>query len=346
MMNFVNFVQYWLLNTRTMKPGNFPFTRYFLICVSFLVLVSFACRRISSESDRESHQKEDHLSHQTSNPDSIGFYYDLHTPDKILYMPRILEELSGICLIDSSFIAAVQDERGTIFIIDLADGSIHRTIDFADKGDYEDIAYHPDRLFVLKSNGTIYEVSDHGTSDPRVIVHKTRLDSRNDCEGLAYSVKDEALLIACKGSPSIHKTNRYDGYRAVYRYSLMHKDVDDIPYLLLNLEALPVSEEKDGYEQFSDKLASMIDPHGSIVFQPSGIAVHPLSDHLYILSHVGKKLVITDHDGMILWSVDLNPRLLPQPEGICFGPDGTLYLASEGSGSDAIIAVYKPKLPY
>lgn len=344
-MNFVNFVHYWPLNTPTMKPGNFPFAHYFFISVSFLVAASFACVRMSPENDQGNDHDAILFNHQTSNPDSAGFYYDLHTPDKILYMPRILEELSGICLVDSFYIAAVQDERGTIFIIDLKDGRIQRTIDFADNGDYEDIECFHDRIFVLKSNGTLYEVSDDGTHDPRVIVHKTRLDSRNDCEGLTYSPTEEALLIACKGSPSIHKSNPYDGFRAVYRYSFQQQDVDEVPYLLIDLEMLSETEEKDWYERFSDKLGSMIDPHGSIHFQPSGIAVHPLSDHLYILSHVGKKLVITDHDGVILRSVALNPRLLPQPEGICFGSDGTLYLASEGSGSDAIIAIYKPKLP-
>ena len=41
--------------------------------------------------------------------------------------------------------------------------------------------------------------------------------------------------------------------------------------------------------------------------------------------------------GKLLSSVALSPDLFKKPEGICFAPDGTLFIASEGDGGNGYI---------
>jgi hypothetical protein len=47
-------------------------------------------------------------------------------------------------------------------------------------------------------------------------------------------------------------------------------------------------------------------------------------------------------DGRVVRVSALPRRLLPQTEGITFGVDGTLYLASEGHYGLAVLAAYAP----
>ena len=46
--------------------------------------------------------------------------YDLKSPSKVLILPEILREVSGLTDIDATTIACVQDEKGIIFIGELS----------------------------------------------------------------------------------------------------------------------------------------------------------------------------------------------------------------------------------
>ena len=72
-------------------------------------------------------------------------------------------------------------------------------------------------------------------------------------------------------------------------------------------------------------------------FSPSGIAVHPLTGDIYVTSSKGKMLLVMDPQGKILHLVKMKKSIHPQPEGICFDADGTLYIANEGKEDKARI---------
>ena len=198
-------------------------------------------------------------------------------------------------------------------------------------------------MYVLKSNGNIYQIEHYTAKKPLVTRFRTRLTSRNDCEGLCYVPVTGELLIACKGSASLKKGQTLHNYRAVYRFLFETYDIDTIPFLLFNTEKIGDKEPIDWYQGLSTRMANRLSQDGSIVFQPSGIAVHPVTGHFYILAHVGKMLLITDEKGSILARLAIDPVILPQPEGICFDDRGVLYIASEGIEADAVLAVYYPK---
>ena len=65
-------------------------------------------------------------------------------------------------------------------------------------------------------------------------------------------------------------------------------------------------------------------------FSPSAIAIHPITNQIYITSSVGKLLLITNESGKVLHIENLKKSIHPQPEGLCFDQDGNLYLSNEG----------------
>ena len=68
-----------------------------------------------------------------------------------------------------------------------------------------------------------------------------------------------------------------------------------------------------------------------IDFFPSAIAVHPVTHDIYLLSTRDTKcMAIYSHDGKFKMVQFIDKELMPQPEGICFSPEGQLFISSEG----------------
>ena len=310
-----------------------------LVC---LVLIT-ACNESIPAKDPTGSGSEDTVFADVTPDRSKTFTYHLASPDHKVLLPPILREISGIAVYDSVRLAGIQDEDGRIFIFRIRDGLVEKTVPFSKHGDYEDITVVKDRMYVLKSNGNIYRIDHFNAATPSVTLFTTSLTSRNDCEGLCYDPFLNALLIACKGSPSLKKDQSLPKQRAVYKFIFATSDIDTIPFLLINTERIARGEPLDWYQGISARMASRLSQNGSIVFQPSGIALHPVTGNLYILAHVGKMILIVDRKGSILHYLSIDPAILPQPEGICFDTDGVLYIASEGVEAEAVLAVYCPE---
>ena len=243
--------------------------------------------------------------------------YHLNAPDTILFLPSSLNEISGLSLVDDTHLVAIQDEKGEMYVVNLKNGIVEHELKFWKNGDYEGIELAGDEIFIAQSNGDLfrfrYNLSKSEVESEKI---KTPLKSRNNVEGLAFDHENNRLLIACKGKGDIND-NEVKG-KAIYAidiktlefkedpvYSFKKKDISDII--------------KNKYPDM--KLGDNVDP--------SGIAIHPVSGNIYILSHAGKALIVFDKKGEIIEFYPLNPSLFQQPEGICFGSNGDLYISNE-----------------
>ncbi len=270
--------------------------------------------------------------------------YDLGSPDHRYSVPASLEEISGISWTGKGTLACIQDENGIIYCYDLEKEKVVSEVKFGKDGDYEDISVVKSTAYVLKSNGHIFRVKNFNKDEIKVKRYKTLLSNKNDAEGMFYDSSENRLLIACKGSPSIAKENHYKGYRAVYSFDLKTKQMLEEPAYLINLRRIDSYKDQGNFTQFSSKLAKILgitDPYAS--FRPSGIAIHPLTDEIYMISSVGKLLTVLDREGLILVVHSLDPNLFRQPEGICFSPEGDLYISNEGKGGKGYILKFKSK---
>ncbi len=242
-------------------------------------------------------------------------FYNLKQPSVVWKMPKKLKEISGIAIIKNQKIVCNNDEDGDIFIYDLKNKKVEKTILFAKKGDYEDIAIKENIAFVLRSEGTIFEVKNY-MKNPQSIKHKTFLTKIDDTEGLFYDASKNRLLIACKGNSSSKKGK---GSRLVYEFLLEDKQLNPKPVLTLS--------QKEIRSKYNIK------NH----FAPSGIAIHPITKNIYILSSVGKMLVECTPKGKLQKVYNLNYSHFQQPEGIHFDLNGDLYISNEAKGGKANI---------
>lgn len=252
-----------------------------------------------------------------------------------------ITELSGVHYLGRGRMLGVEDETGHLYLLDLDKEEIKRKIDFGKKGDYEDVELVGSDVWVLKSNGTLYRIVNWEEKDRYLEVYKTPLKQKNDTEGLAYDPETHSLLIACKGQAALPGTEALMGRRAVYRFDLRNYELIEKPFLLLNLDRVMDRKDLDAYERLSYALASKMDPAGAVVFQPSALAVHPFSKNIYLISNVGRLLLVLNRSGEILHMEHLSKKFFYQPEGLCFHRDGDMYIASEGDGGKPAVVKYK-----
>lgn len=245
--------------------------------------------------------------------------YDLDNPVATDKLPTNLREISGLSFYKPGKLACVQDELGVVFIYDLTKHAITDEHVFGKNGDYEGVEFINQKLYILRSDGELYETEPTdgvkvlgGGPETRHI--KVDLPGKNDMEGLGYDPQLEALLLATKDGRGTDKI--------IYYYSLKHKTL----FQGLVLKQVDIKAFDPAIDEF----------------KPSGIAVHPKTRDYYVLSSAAHRLLVLSPAGKIKSVVPLDEKALRQPEGICFAPDGTLYISSEGDGKKGVILTYKP----
>ena len=264
---------------------------------------------------------------------SYEFPYQLAEPDKSWELPNKLVEISGLSYIDKHRLACVQDEKGNIYVFNLKTGKVERKIDFGDDGDYEGVEIVKNDAWVLKSNGTLYKVKDYlEENEASGKKYTTALSGKNDTEGLAYDAYNNQLLIACKGHPFTDEKNGKE-FKAIYGFDLETKLMGSTPFLLIEMDTIKYYKKYNTMAKLGVEFLAYFDSaKGDVSFQPSGIAVHPITGNIYVLASVGNLLTVFSRMGDMLAMIELRSKYHPQPEGICFSPNGTLYIANEGEG--------------
>ncbi|MCF8244297.1 MAG: SdiA-regulated domain-containing protein [Saprospiraceae bacterium] len=282
-----------------------------------------------------------------NNPVAEGlppFPYNVNDPDVAFNMPEEIREISGLSLTaNGQMLAAINDEKGIIFLLDKSNGEVLSRIKFREEGDYEGIEIVGNDAWVVKSNGTLYQVKNFAAQNPEVQSFKSFLNKENDVEGLAYDRANNRILIGCKGKGCDHAGVPLN--KAIYAFDLKSKTLSDNPTFLLtlpNLKDFMVKSGEAGNKKMMEKV--FMPKEADIKFSPSDIAIHPKTGDIYITSARGNSLLILDSTGKILNLEHLKKSVHAQPEGICFDTDGTLFISNECSdGSPGKIYTFHQK---
>lgn len=261
---------------------------------------------------------------------SAFFPYDLNAPVRIIELPDILREASGLSAsADGRSIWAVQDERGSLFSVSLDAGKV-REFPFGSAGDYEGVEVVDGQVYVVLSSGTICQLEEKAGKFQVKAVFDTFLEEKNNVEGLGYDPVRKLLLVACKGIPGKRGTDT-GNKKAVYGFEVKNGRMMPNPLLCISGKSLaPWASLKD--------LPADLDEW----FNPSGIAVHPQTGEWYILSAKnGNLLRVAPDTGEIRGISSIRSKLLEQPEGICFDHSGRLLIATEGKERSAQLLVFE-----
>jgi hypothetical protein len=253
--------------------------------------------------------------------------YNLARPNQVFTLPDTLREISGLTVIDKETFACVQDENGIIFLYDAISNQIRNQYNFHLDGDYEGIARVGDTLYVLRSDGSLFEIDNYLGENFSVKLYITGIPADNN-EGLCYDQKHNRLLIACKGK--LAKGPAYKDQRVIYGFDLQQKELSDEPvfefdlniikqFVLENELPVPVKKKKKG---------TVDDP--IIRFRTSAIGIHPYSGKLFLLSAADYMLFIFNPDGTPEYIEKLDPVLFNKAEGISFFGNGDILITNEG----------------
>ncbi len=231
--------------------------------------------------------------------------YQLTAPAETYTLPKELKEVSGLSYYEDDKLLCVEDEDAVVYVFDTKKKRVTQDFGFGGYGDFEGIEYVNGEIWALESNGNLFRFKPSVDSPESTQIGRTKTDlpANTEVEGLGYDPKTKRLLIAVK-------TGKGSSDKVVYSFDLLNKAV--FKDMSLNDEQLR---------------GAGIDPK---TYAPSGIAVHPITGEWYILTSAGKRLLITNRQARIIYSEPLDPKLFRQPEGICFAPNGDLFIASEG----------------
>jgi len=230
-------------------------------------------------------------------------------------LPDELKEVSGIAYLDDQRFACIQDEDGIIFIFNTASGKIEKKISFAGPGDYEGITLKGNTAFVVRADGRIYEV-DMNVGERSTKEYKTFLTEEQNVEGLFYERSKDRLLLAIKGDEPGTKD-----YKGVYAFDLSSKTLLEEP--VFKIDSKTGSSKKAG----GKKQKSVM---------PSEIAIHPITNKIYITDGPAAKLLVMDPSGKFEQSYQLGNEFA-QAEGITFNLKGEVFISNEGTKQAANI---------
>jgi uncharacterized protein YjiK len=233
---------------------------------------------------------------------------------EVFILKKKLLEISGIAFIENDKLAAINDEKGELFFLDLKTDS-STSYKFSDKGDYEEVVKTDSGYYVLDSNGDIYELMP---PDYKAMTYKFH-SKKIEFESMVWYKKLNKLVTISK-----EQRDKKAGITA-YSFDLNKKEFDPQPFFNISYKEVFVQLENYNAE-----------------CKPSGAAINPVNNNLYIVASVGKLLIECTPEGKLLKIYKLNPAHFPQPEGITFATNGDMYISNEGiEGKSTIL-----KFPY
>lgn len=240
-----------------------------------------------------------------------------------------LKEISGLVWDNKrdEFLAHY-DEAGKIYILDKSTNAIVAEYPFGAKGDYEDIALYHGVPYVLMSNGTIFKINRDSTTGKLINGEKAGklgITGTNDFETMYADTARKALVVVCKNCAM-------DDKNQVSAFAFYPDSIGFVNEPIYRMDAAKIKE-----------ISTKLGHHKTSKFQPSAASIHPIDKKLYIISSAASQLVIADTNGNPEQVYELGEKMFPQPEGLTFKNDGTLYISNEGVASRATILLFRYK---
>jgi len=234
-------------------------------------------------------------------------------------LPRELDEISGIALTPDGRLLAHGDERAQISEIDYRRGVIVKQFVVGRttvRADLEAITVANDVVFMLASNGTLYEFRE-GANGTRVgyTSTDTRLGTVCEFEGLAFDPAINSLLLACQ---QVEDKRQRDSM-VIYRWKLGGGG-ERLSRLAVPLSRiLPAIKEKE--------------------FHPAEITVDPRNGNYVIIASIEEALVEITPAGEVVSARKLVGQH-DQPESIAITKDGILIIGDEAGKRPAALTLY------
>ena len=249
--------------------------------------------------------------------------YLRQVPATEFYLPEGLREISGLAVASANTVYAHDDNYAIVYEVDL---NLHKAVKaFAlgkptVKGDFEDIAVRDGYVYLLTSDGRLYEAPiGENRKRVRYNAYDTGVGTHCETEGLVNGAAEGEFLILCKKAHDVEFKDRL----VIYKWNLHDRTPVTTPWMNVSLDGLVETLDQAN-------------------FHPSAIAWRRDSGTFIIVSAKGHSVIEIDQQGHLIDRVKLDKVDHPQPEGLTLMPDGRLILSDEGPQGHGKISVYNP----
>ena len=226
-------------------------------------------------------------------------------------LPAELKNISAIDYISPATMACLQDEVGSIFILNLDSGAIEKEFPFGPPGSYKGLVIIGSDAYVACADGRIIEIKQYASDKREIIEHGTHLTIEEEVNGLCYDRKNRRLLVTIKGTEDGNQL-----YKGIYSFRLTEKRMLAKPVIKIDLR---------------NRVFRNLQPKNiQSVFQPSDLDINPVTGLLYIVDGTRVQLLRMRMNENIKDLTELDREKMIQPEGITFTPSGELFIASKG----------------
>jgi uncharacterized protein YjiK len=271
-------------------------------------------------------QREARLRQELDHPDSAT-----DAPIARWEMPEVLKEISGLVLTRDGRLLTHNDSRGKVFEVDYRRGVLVKEFTLGPPdphGDFEAITIVGDTVFLLASDGILYEFAEgaKGKSVPYT-VQDTGLGDRCEFEGLAYDSTVKSLLLACK---KVHDKTLKDSL-VIFRWPIAPtKDT-----------AKAKTKQQDVKPSYlAVPMARIIGSNGWTDLHPSDITIDPFNGDYVLVASREKALFEITPAGAVVFARPL-PTGHEQAEGVAITRDSILIISDEAKGGPAVITLYR-----
>lgn len=292
-------------------------------CICFAaatVAVSAGCRDgVGRRTERDSTNlaaREARLDQARSQPDT-GVW---GAPLARWILPQTLNEISGLALTPDGRLFTHPDERGVVSELDYRRGIVLKEFLLGRRGvqaDFEGIAIAGERMFLLSSNGKLYEFKEGANgASVEFTTHDLELGKECEFEGLGFDPAINSLVLVCKHVG----IKELKDHLVLYRWAL-----GENPGQRLSRISTPV--------------ADLMQQQGWKEFRPTSLDVDPTTGN-YVITTAERALIIANPEGTIL-----ETRMLPeshdQPEGVAITRDSMIIISDEAVTRPAAITLYR-----
>jgi uncharacterized protein YjiK len=236
-------------------------------------------------------------------------------------LPQALREISGLALTKDGRVLAHGDEVGTVWEIDYRKGVLIKQFDLGDrpvKGDFEGITIAHDMVYMLASNGKLYEFKEGANGEHVAFkIDDTNLKAQCEFEGVAFDPAIDALVLACK---HVHDKEIKNAI-VLYRWALAGDSASRLTQMIVPVD-------------------SALAANGWSKLNPSDITIDPVTGNYVLVASLQQALVAITPAGTLVFARKL-PAGHAQPEGVAITKDGLLVVSDEGGRGLGIITVYK-----
>ena len=245
-------------------------------------------------------------------------------------LPHFLHEISGLAFTSDGRMLTHGDQRGRVFEVDYRRGVVVKEFQLGHdslpvKGDFEGITVVDDAVFLLESNGKLYEFKEGANGESvDFTIHDTGLGKTCEFESVTFAKAINSLLLACK---TVHDKALKDSL-VIFRWKLQGDSATRLSRITMPLKTVIGANPWQG-------------------LHPSDITIDPANGNYVLIASREQALFEITPAGKLVFARSL-PGQHPQAEGIAITSDGILIISDEGGNAkkppltrSAVITLYR-----